>query len=119
MTAWKSIYLFMLHSGSKPACSSCCMVLSFLRLLLRLERLNLIESEIAIRRNKKVLLSGHQIKEPRMSVVVKSLLDSRTKGFFESDMGILPRISEALHKYGRFYCFENWHNSSTFPSYSR
>ena len=30
----KSILLFMLSSGGKPACQRCCMVLSFLRLLL-------------------------------------------------------------------------------------
>ena len=53
-----------------------------------------------------------------MSPAVKSLFDSRTKSFFDSDitsLGVLPCIAEALHKYELFHCFENW---QTFPIYS-
>ena len=54
---------------------------------------------------------------------MKSLFDSRTKSFFfNSDitsLGVLPSIAEALHKYELFDCFENWHDSSTFPTYTR
>ena len=56
-----------------------------------------------------------------MSPAVKSFFDSRTKSFFDSDitsLGVLPGIAEALHKYDLFHCFENWHNSSTFPIHS-
>ena len=56
-----------------------------------------------------------------MSPAVKSLFDSRTKSFFDSDitsLGALPNIAEALHKYELFHYFEHWHNSSTFPIYS-
>ena len=56
-----------------------------------------------------------------MSPAVKSLFDSRTKSFFDSDITslcALPSIVEALHKYELFHYFENWHNSSTFPIYS-
>ena len=87
-------------------------------LLLALSCLNSVESEIATR---KLLLLGRLINEPKMSSAVKSLFDSRTKSFFDSDitaLGALPSIVEALHKYELFHYFENWHNSSTFPIYS-
>ena len=57
-----------------------------------------------------------------MSPAVKRLLDNRTKSFFGSDitsLGVLPSIAEALHKYELFDYFEDWHNSSTFPTYTR
>ena len=55
-----------------------------------------------------------------MSPAVKSLFDSRAKSFFDSDitsLGVLASIAEALYKSELFRCFENWHNSSTFPIY--
>ena len=88
-------------------------------LLQKLPGLNSIESEIAI---KKLLFLGRLIKEPKMSPAVKSLFDSRTKSFFDSDitsLGVLPSIAEALHKYELFDYFENWHDSSTFSTYTR
>ena len=57
-----------------------------------------------------------------MSPAVKSLFDSRTKSFFNSDiplLGVLPSIAEVLHKYELFDYFENWHDSSAFPTYAR
>ena len=77
------------------------------------------QSEIAI---KKLLFLGRLVKEPKMSPAVKSLFDSRTKSFFDSDittLGVLPSIAETLHKYELFDYFENWHDSSTFPTYAR
>ena len=88
-------------------------------LLQKLSGLNSIESEIAI---KKLLFLGRLIKEPKMSPAVKSLFDNRTKSFFNSDipsLGVLPSIAEVLHKYELFDYFENWHDSSTFPTYTR
>ena len=88
-------------------------------LLQKLSGLNSIESEIAI---KKLLFLGRLIKEPKMSPAVKSLFDSRTKSFFNSDipsLAVLPSIAEVLHKYELFDYFENWHDSSTFPTYTR
>ena len=88
-------------------------------LLQKLSGLNSIESEIAI---KKLLFLGRLIKEPKMSPAVKSLFDSRTKSFFNSDitsLGSLPSIAEVLHKYELFGYFENWHDSSTFLTYTR
>ena len=88
-------------------------------LLQKLSGLNSIESEIAI---KKLLFLGRLIKEPKMFPVVKSLFDSRTKSFFNSDipsLGVLPSSAEVLHKYQLFDYFENWHDSSTFPTYTR
>ena len=85
----------------------------------KLSGLNSIESEIAI---KKLLPLGRLIKELKMSPAVKSLFDSRMKSFFNSDitsLGALLSIAEALHKYELFYDFANWHNSFTFPIYSR
>ena len=81
--------------------------------------LNSIESEIAI---KKLLFFRPPDKEPKMSPAVKSLLDSRTKRFFNSDItspGVLPSIAEVLHKYELFDYFENWHDNSTFLTYTR
>ena len=57
-----------------------------------------------------------------MSPAVKSLFDCRTKSFFDSDITLLsalPSIAEALHKYELFDYFENCHDSSTFPTYTR
>ena len=88
-------------------------------LLQKLSGLNSIESEITI---KKYLFLGCQIKEPKMSPAVKNLLDSRTRSFSNSDitsLGVLPSIAEVLHKYELFDYFENWHDSSTFPTYTR
>ena len=65
-------------------------------LLQKLLGLNSIESEIAI---KKLPFLGRLIKEPKMSPAVKSLFDSRTKSFFNSDItspGVLPSIAEVL-----------------------
>ena len=53
---------------------------------------------------------------------MKSLFDSRTKSFSDSDiisLGVLPSIAEALHKYELFDYFENWPDSSTFATYTR
>ena len=80
-------------------------------LVLALSCLNSIESEIATR---KLLQLGCLINEP----AVKSLFDSRTKSFFDSSLGVLLSIVDALHKYELFHYFENWQNSSTFPIYS-
>ena len=88
-------------------------------LLQKLSGLNSTESEIAI---KKLLFLGRLIKEPKMSPAVKSLFEGRTKSFFDSDitsLGVLPSIAEALHKYELFDYLGNWHDSSTFPTYTR
>ena len=87
--------------------------------LQKLSGLNSIESEIAI---KKLLFLGRPIKEPKKSPAVKSCFDSRTKSSFDSDvtsLGVLPSIADASHKYEPFDYFENWHDSSTFPTYTR
>ena len=60
--------------------------------------------------------------EPEMSPAVKSLFDSRTKAFFDSDitlLSVLPSIAKTLHKYELFDYFENWHVSSTFQTCTR
>ena len=88
-------------------------------LLQKLSGLNSIEFEIAI---KKLLFLGRLIKNHKISPAVKSLFDSRTKSFFNSDitsLGVLPSIAELLHKYELFDYFESWHDSSTFPTYTR
>ena len=64
--------------------------------------MNSIESEIAI---KKLLLLGRLIKEPKISSAMKSMFNSRTKRFFDSDiisLGVLPGIAEAEHKHELF-----------------
>ena len=50
------------------------------------------------------------MKEPKMSPAVKSLFDSRTKSFFDSDiisLGVLLSVAEASHKNELFDYFEN------------
>ena len=57
-----------------------------------------------------------------MSRAVKSLFDSRTKGFFNFDipsLGVLTSIPEVLHKHELVDYFENWHGSSTLPTCTR
>ena len=76
-------------------------------LLQKLSGLNSIESEIVI---KNFPFSGRLINEPKMSPLVKSLFDSRTKSFLDSDiisLGVLLSIAEALHKHELFDYFEN------------
>ena len=85
-------------------------------LLLKLSDLNPIESEEA---TKKVLLLGRLIIESRMVSLIKSLLDSRTKTFFDSDissLNVLPSIAQSPKKFDLFYHFETWYNNSIFPS---
>ena len=87
-------------------------------LLLALSCLNSVEPEIATR---KLLLLGRLTNEPKLFPAVKSLFDSRTKSFFDSNiisLDVLPSVAEAVHKYELFHSFENWHISSTFPIYS-
>ena len=62
-------------------------------LILKLSRLNSIESEIL----------GRLITEPKMATVVKNLFGSRAESYFDSNIssnGVLPNICEALRKYG-------------------
>ena len=88
-------------------------------LIQQLSGLNSVKSEIVI---KKPLFLGHLIKQSKIFPVVKSLFESRTKSFLNSNipsLGVLPSIAEVLHKYDLFDYFENWHDSSTFPTYTR
>ena len=86
-------------------------------LLLKLSGLNSVESEVA---TKKLLFLGRLITEPKMTPLLKNLLDSRTKSFFNSDissLGVLPSIAELLEKFDLFYYFETWYKNSIFPTY--
>ena len=87
------------------------------------ERENIIYSQllkISVHHiHRKFALTATMVLLPKMFPVVKSLFDSRTKSFFDSDitsLGVLPSIAEALHKYELFDHFENWYSSSTFPT---
>ena len=76
-------------------------------LLLKLSSLNSIESEVA---TKKLLFSGRLITEPKMTPLIKNLLDGRTKSFFDSDissLGVLPSIVESLKKFDLFYSLKH------------
>ena len=56
-----------------------------------------------------------------MTPLIKNLLNSRTKSFFDSNtssLGVLPSIAESLKKFYLFCYFETWYNNSIFPTYS-
>ena len=55
-----------------------------------------------------------------MAPTVRNLFQCRAESYFDTNVtpaGVLLSISEVLLKYGLFYHFESWYNSSTFPSY--
>ena len=87
-------------------------------LLLRLPGLNLVESEISIR---KLLLLDRLLTRVNMAPVVRNLFQIRSQSFFDPNivsLGVLPSICEALHKYELFNYFESWFSNSVFPSYA-
>ena len=87
------------------------------QLLLKLSGLSSIESAIAI---KKMLFLGRLISGAKMAPVVRSLFESRTECYFDTNIaskGVLPSICETLHKYDLFGYFESCFSNSTFPTY--
>ena len=81
------------------------------RLLLKLSRLNSIESEIAL---KKLLFLGQ-----KMTPALQSLFELRSKSLFYANiisLGVLPSICEALHKFDLFLYFDEWFQNSVFPT---
>ena len=82
------------------------------QLLLKLSGLNSIESEIAV---KKMLFLGRLISGAKTAPVVRSLFESRTQSYFDTNIaskGVLPSICEILHKYDLFSHFESWFSDS-------
>ena len=56
-----------------------------------------------------------------MVTVVKNLFRSRAESYFDPNLsftGVLPNICEALRKYGLFYYFKFWFETSVFSVYS-
>ena len=87
------------------------------QLLLKLLRLNSIESEMAI---KKMIIFGLLISGAKTAPIVRSLFESRTQSYFDTNIaskGVLPSICNILHKYDLFGYFESWFSDSTFPAY--
>ena len=87
-------------------------------LILRLAGLNSIESEINVKR---LLFLGRLITEPKMATAVKNMFRSRAESYFDSSIsstGVLPKICEALRKYGLSEYFKLWFATSVFPVYS-
>ena len=75
-------------------------------LILQLAGLNSIESEIDIR---KLLFLGRLLTEPKITFVVKSLLQFRATSYFDPNIkstGVLPSICDTLCKYNLFAYFE-------------
>ena len=88
------------------------------RLLLKLSRLNSIESEIALR---KLLFLGHLITGQKMTPALQRLFELRSKSLFDANiisLGVLPSICEALHKFDLFLYFDEWFQYSIFPTYT-
>ena len=87
-------------------------------LILRLAGLNSIESEIDV---KQLLFLSHLITEPKMATAVKNMFRSRAESYFDSSISstsVLPKICEALQKYGLLEYFKLWFEMSVFPVYS-
>ena len=87
------------------------------RLLLKFSDLNLIESEIDL---KKLLFLGRLITESKLAPVVKNLFLTRVESYFSSNYtstGVLSSICDALRKYDLLQFLESWHSLSIFPSY--
>ena len=83
------------------------------RLLLKLSRLNSIESEIAL---KKHLITGQ-----KMTPALQSLFELRSKSLFDANiisLGVLRSISQALHKFDLFLYFDEWFQNLIFPTYT-
>ena len=77
-------------------------------LILRISGLNSIESEIDVKR---LLFLGGLITQPKMSVAVRTLFQSRTESFVDVNIisiGVLSSICEALQKYDLFDHFKAW-----------
>ena len=74
------------------------------QLLLKLWELNSIESEIAI---KKMLFLGQLISGAKTAPVVRSLFESRTQSYFDTNTAskgvFVPSICEILHKNTTFW----------------
>ena len=88
------------------------------RLLLKLSRLNSIESEIALR---KLLFLGRLITGQKMTPALQRLFELRSKSLFDANiisLGVLLSICEALHKLDLFLYFDEWFQYSIFPTYT-
>ena len=88
------------------------------RLLLKLSRLNSIESEIAL---KKLLFLGPLITGQKMTPALQSLIELQSKSLFDANiisLGVSPCICEALHKFDLFLYFDDWFQNSIFPTYT-
>ena len=87
-------------------------------LVLKISGLNSIESEIDVKR---LLFLGRLITQPKMSVAVTTLFQSRTESFFDVNIisiGVVSCICEALQKYDLFDHFKAWFYDCIFPTYT-
>ena len=87
-------------------------------LVLRISGLNSIESEIDVKR---LLFLGRLITQPKMSVAVRTLFQSKTESFFDVNIisiGVVSCICEALQKYDLFDHFKAWFCDCIFPTYT-
>ena len=84
-------------------------------LVLKISGLNSIESEIDVKR---LLFLGRLITQPKTSVAVRTLFQSRTESFFDVNIisiGVVSCICEALQKYDLFDHFKAWFYDCIFP----
>ena len=87
-------------------------------LVLKISGLNSIESEIDVKR---LLFLGRLITQPKTSVAVRTLFQSRTESFFDVNIisiGVVSCICEALQKYDLFNHFKAWFYDCIFPTYT-
>ena len=64
---------------------------------------------------------GRLITQPKMSVEVRTLFQSRTESFFDVNIvfiGVVSSICEALQKYDLFDHFKAWFYDCIFPTYT-
>ena len=67
-----------------------------------------------------MLYLGRLISGAKTVPVVRSLFESRTQNYFDTNIastGVLPSICEILHKYDLFSYLGSWFSGSTFPTY--
>ena len=89
------------------------------QLLLKLSGWWSIDSEIGFR---ELLFLGRLLTGDKMAPVVRNLFQIRSQSYSDVNivsLGVLPSISEALHKYGLFSYFDSWLSDSVFPTYSQ
>ena len=69
----------------------------------------------------KLLFLGRLIRQPKMSVAVRTLFQSRTESFFDVNIisiSVVSSICKALQRYDHFDHLKAWFYDCIFPTYT-